>query len=271
MQYGSPRAKAVQRDGWTRGNYEVIGETLRPATEHMVALADVKPGERVLDVATGTGIAAIAARRGGASVVGVDFAPALLATARQRAQEAGVDVEFLEMDAEDLRFPDGSFDVVVSSFGHMFAPDQAKAGRELLRVLRPGGRFAFVAMTPEGGQGQLFELMARRAPPPPGLPNPLVWGREDDVLRLLGPEAVDVRFTRGDCPARAQTPQDLWRMYVEDYGPLVQLLPMLPPAARLAIESDAVAYFSRFEVPEGGVAWSREYLVTTGRRAGGIA
>src|SRR5271169_3074411 len=166
--------KSFQREAWS--SFVPVEIMTTPPAARLVKFAEVKAGERVLDVACGTGVVAITAALRGAKVAGLDLTPALIERARKNADIAGVDVEFIEGDAEALPYPDGSFDVVLSQYGHMFAPRPAVAVREMLRVLKKGGRIAFSTWPPEHFTGQMFAFVARHVPPPPGVAPPPMWG-----------------------------------------------------------------------------------------------
>src|SRR5438067_886135 len=178
--------KAKMREAWMAGDFGVIARYAEASEEEFVARLKLAPGKRVLDVACGTGNTAIPAARSGAHVVGVDIAPNLLAQARDRAQDAGVVVDFREGDAEQLAFPDASFDLVMSIFGAMFAPRPERVASELLRVCRPGGMIAMGNWTPSGFVGKMFALNAKHVPPPPGIPTPSLWGEESVVRSRFG-------------------------------------------------------------------------------------
>ena len=177
---------------WDAGNFAAVAEKILESGELVVERAGVEPGMEVLDVACGSGNATLPAARAGARVTGLDFAPGLLEIARERAADAMVEVDFVEGDAQALPFEDGSFDRVVSTFGHMFAPDHRRAADEMKRVLRPDGRIAVACWTPEGSIGRMFVTLAEVVPPPPGGEAPLLWGTEDHVRELWG----DARFER---------------------------------------------------------------------------
>jgi len=195
------RARAL----WELGDYAPVGELLDGASEAAVAAAGISPGMEVLDVATGTGNAAIRAARAGARVVALDLTPAMIARARERARAEGLEVEWVEGNAERLPFPDGRFDAVLSVFGAMLAPRPERVAPELFRVVRPGGAVAMATWPPEGFSGRLMELFRRAMPPPPEVPSPLEWGREDVVRAGLGPFAerldVEKRVLRWDFPS----------------------------------------------------------------------
>lgn len=180
--------KARQQKAWASGDYSEVGSRLLVVSELLCDAVDLRSGERVLDVATGTGNAALAAARRFCTVTGIDYVPELLERARRRADAEGLEVEFEEGDAENIPFPDESFDVVLSSCGAMFAPNQEKTASELLRVCRPGGRIGMVNWTPEGFVGEMFRAITKHVPPPPGLTSPLQWGTHKRLRELFGPE-----------------------------------------------------------------------------------
>ena len=178
---------------WDAGNFAAVAEKILEAGELVVERAGVEPGMDVLDVACGTGNATLPAVRAGARATGLDFAPGLLAIARERAADAMVEIDFVEGDAQELPFGDASFDRVVSTFGHMFVPDHRRTADEMRRVLRPGGAIAVACWTPEGSMGRMSQTIAEVVPPPPGGDPPLLWGSEEHVRELWGP---DVQFER---------------------------------------------------------------------------
>jgi ubiquinone/menaquinone biosynthesis C-methylase UbiE len=175
--------KARQQKMWASGDYAAVAARIVPMAEHLAEAVGLRPGDRVLDVATGSGNAALAAARYGAEVTGVDYVPELLERGRERAAAEGLDVAFVEGDAEDLAFPDASFDAVLSALGAMFAPDQERAAAELVRVCRPGGTIGLVNWTPEGFIGQLLETVSRHVPPPAGCGRPASGGPRRDCAR----------------------------------------------------------------------------------------
>jgi SAM-dependent methyltransferase len=168
--------KGRQRQVWASGDYAAVGTRILIMSELLCEAVDLRAGQLVLDVATGSGNAALAAARRGCEVTGVDYVPSLLERARVRARAEGLPVTFREGDAEQLPFPDASFDVVLSVVGVMFAPDQERAARELLRVCRPGGKIGLANWTPDGFNAEMTRVMTRYVPPPPGL-NPPVQHR----------------------------------------------------------------------------------------------
>lgn len=255
--------KKKQRGMWALGEYDRIADGLSISTDQTLRVAKPRPGERVLDLATGTGITAIAARERGASVTGVDLTPELLAVARRKAAAEGFeDIDFREGDAEALPFEDASFDVVVSTCGHMFAPDQPKVAAEIARVLRPGGRAVFLVWTPEGGLGSWFRITNKHVPPPAGVASPFNWGDPDKVRSLLGAAFRDLTFTRGDCPQFGTSPEDIWELFSTRYGPTVRALSTLQSEQRNALRAEILAFLTGYLAADGRVRWGREYLIT---------
>src|SRR5689334_20721663 len=177
--------KTKQQAMWASGDFAVIGTTLQIVGEELCERLDLLAGSRVLDVAAGNGNATLAAARRFANVTSTDYVPALLERGRRRAEADGLDVTFDVADAETLPYPDASFDVVLSTFGVMFAPDHEKAAREMLRVCRRGGRIGLASWTPQGFLGDLFRTVARHVPPPAGVASPMLWGTADHLEQLF--------------------------------------------------------------------------------------
>ena len=229
--------KAVQREGWS--SFVPVEAWTTPSAAKLVKFAQVQPGQQVLDVGCGTGVVAISAARRGANVSGLDLTPVLVERARKNAGIAGVDVEFVEGDAEALPYPDNSFDLVLSQFGHMFAPRPAVVVREMLRVLKPGGRIAFSTWPPEHVIGQMFALVARNLPPPPAdaerpAPPPL-WGDPNIVRERLGAAVKDLQFAREDMVVPALSLRHFRNAQEATIGPLTKLV------AELDSEPDKLA------------------------------
>jgi SAM-dependent methyltransferase len=259
--------KDAARTVWAAGDYGAIAPNIALVGLRAVRYAGVRAGEAVLDVACGTGNVALPAARAGARVTGLDLTPELLARARALAAADGLDVAFVEGDAEALPFPDASFDVVLSTFGVMFAPDAVQAGRELVRVLRPGGRMVLCNWTREGETGEMFGLLgAYEPPPPPGAGDPLRWGDEAFVRELLAP--LDVSFRRELAEFPMGTRAEGLAEYATSFGPLVTLREQLAPERWTALEDDLGAMLER-RSPTGRerITYSGEYLVTEARRA----
>ena len=246
--------KQRQQQAWASGDFHVVAAMIVPTAEHLVDTADLHAGWRVLDVATGSGNAAIAAARLGATAVGVDYVPALLERGRERAAAEGLEVELLEGDAEALPFPDASFDAVTSVFGSMFAPNHAQAAAELLRVVRPGGRIALASWTPDGFIGDLFRTVAAHVPPPAGVPSPMLWGTESYLRELFGEEICSLEVEEQTFAWRFESPEDLVTFFRTWYGPTLKAFAALEGDARDALEADLVALARRYDRLGDGAA-----------------
>jgi SAM-dependent methyltransferase len=205
------------------------------------------------------------AARAGAGVTGVDLAPDLIETAERRAANEGLDIAYEVGDCENLRFADGSFDVVASAVGFVFAPDHRASARELARVTRPGGRLGFVAWRPDGGIGDLFRMMGPYSPSPPeGVGKMVDWGREDYVEELLG-DAFDLTFEEHDSPWQIRSGEEAWELFAESYGPTKAAAAGLSPERREELRHDFVALHERTPA-NGGFSFSRTYLLALGTR-----
>jgi SAM-dependent methyltransferase len=257
--------KARQSVMWGNGPYERITNTIRDIHELVIERADPKPGERVLDAATGTGALAILAAKRGAAVVGMDLAPVLIDTARERAAEEGVSVQWDVGDAEDMSYEDASFDVLTSTCGVMFAPDHGAVASELARVVTPGGRLALACWTPDGGLAQMFGMMRPFLPPPPeGAGSPFAWGDEQHVRGLLG-DAFDLEFETHDSILRTADGEEYWKLFSTSYGPTKTAADALDPERREEFHRTWVEFFEdRREGDE--VVHHREWLLTLGTR-----
>ncbi|MGF6276064.1 ubiquinone/menaquinone biosynthesis C-methylase UbiE [Massilia sp. UYP11] len=265
--------KQRQQATWASGDFAVVGVTLQIVGELLAEAVDVRAGERVIDVAAGNGNATLAAARRFARVTSTDYVPALLEKGRARAAAEGLAVDFREADAEALPFPDASFDVALSTFGVMFAPDQARAAAEIRRVVRPGGRIGMANWTPEGFIGQLFKVVGKHVSPPVGLASPLLWGNEDYVRQLFGADARQVRITPRMFNFRYASPTHWLHVFRDYYGPLNRAFASLSPSAADALEQDLLALVDRFNTagPDSVVA-PAEYLeiVLTREAAGSL-
>jgi ubiquinone/menaquinone biosynthesis C-methylase UbiE len=244
--------KAKQQATWSSGDYSVVGTTLQITGEALCEAVDLRSGERVLDVACGNGNAALAAARRFARVTGVDYVPALLARAGSRASADGLPIELREGDAEALPFPDGAFDVVLSTFGVMFAPDQERAARELVRVCRHGGRIGLASWTPDGFIGQVFRVLGGHVPPPPGLRGPSQWGTEVRLAELFAGEAREVRTVRKEFTFRYRSPSHWVEVFRTWYGPIHRAFGSLAPDAQGALATDLEALIDRLNVARDG-------------------
>jgi SAM-dependent methyltransferase len=257
--------KARQSVMWGNGPYERITNTLRDIHDLVIARVDPKPGEKVLDAATGTGAVAILAAKRGSDVVGQDLAPVLIDTARDRAAEEGATVRFEVGDAEDMTYEDASFDVVTSTCGVMFAPDHAAVARELARVTKPGGRMALACWTPEGGLGQMFGMMRPFLPPPPeGVGSPFAWGKEDHVRELLG-DAFELAFEEHDSVLKTADGEEYWTLFSSSYGPTKTAAEALGEERREEFHRTWVDFFEACSEGDG-IVHHREYLLALGTR-----
>jgi SAM-dependent methyltransferase len=220
--------KTKQRETWALGNFGGMAVFTTPVAGHLVRFAGVGRGQSVLDVGTGTGVVAITARRAGAKVNGLDLTPELLAQAKEGASIAGhEDIAWHEGDVEALPFSDASFDVVLSQFGHMFAPRPEVAVSEMLRVLKPGGTLAFATWPGEQLIGRQFSLIAKYVPPPPGVASPVQWGDVGIVRQRLGEKVRGVHMERGIMAVPALSPRH-WRLFQETKaGPFVRVVQAL--------------------------------------------
>ncbi|HEV2284257.1 MAG TPA: class I SAM-dependent methyltransferase [bacterium] len=250
-----------QREAWADGDFSVLLVAHLIVGELLCEAVDIHPGQTVLDVATGSGNTALAAARRGGHVTGIDFSPALLARGEERAAGERLPVTFCEGDAEHLPFDDGSFDVVFSTFGVMFAPDQECAARELLRVCRPGGKIGLANWTPAGFMGQLFAATARYVPSPPGLRPPVLWGTEDRLKELLGPGVMSLQTAVRHLTMRSAS-EETWLEHRRKYsGPNRKAIEAMDVGQREAFERDLVAILRRHNRAEDGtVVVPAEYL-----------
>jgi len=239
--------KQRQQSTWASGDYAAVGTRLLPTAEQLCEAVELRAGERVLDVACGNGNAALAAARRFADVVGVDFVPALLERARLRAAAEGLAATFEEADAEDLPFPDDAFDVVLSTCGAMFAPDQARTASELLRVCRPGGRIGMVNWTPDSYVGELFRTIGRFVPPPPGLRPPVRWGSEEGLRELFG-EQVKITAPRRAFHWRFPSPEHQVEFFTSFYGPTHRAATTLPAERSAELKAEMLEVVRRFNI-----------------------
>jgi ubiquinone/menaquinone biosynthesis C-methylase UbiE len=213
--------KSRQQAAWSTGNYAVVGTTLQIVGENLCEALDLHAGARVLDVAAGNGNATLAAARRWCNVISTDYVSSLLESGRARAQAEGHDtIQFQQADAENLPFPDASFDVVISTFGVMFAPDQAKAAVEMARVCRPGGKIGLANWTPEGFVGQMFKTIGKYIPPAPGLQSPASWGTRTKLEELFGNTAREIRTTPREYVFRYRSPAHWIEIFRTYYGPV---------------------------------------------------
>jgi SAM-dependent methyltransferase len=250
---------------WGSGPYQGVTETIPDLHRLVIERLDPRPGQRLLDLATGTGAVAELAAATGSEVVGVDIAPALIEQAKNRAAERGLEIDYRVGDAEALDLDDASFDLVTSTCGVMFAPDHEAIARELARVTKPGGRIALVCWTPESGVAQIFDVMRPFQPtPPPGVGNQFDWGREDYVRNLLGDD-FDLEFDHGDSVLRAESGESVWQLFSTEYGPTKTLADSLDDERGEELRRAFVDLHEASRA-DGGIAFSRGYLLTLGTR-----
>jgi len=254
--------KARQQAMWASGDFAVIGTTLQIVGELLSEAADVRAVHRVLDVAAGNGNATLAAARRFASVTSTDYVPALLESGRRRTDAEGLaNVRFEVADAEALPYPDASFDVVLSTFGVMFAPDHHRAADEMTRVCRPGGRIGLASWTPAGFVGRLLRLVARYVPPPPGVRSPLLWGTDAHVRELF-PGATKIEHTSRLFAFRYRSPEHWVDVFRRFYGPTYSAFLALDADRQAALETDLVALLRSQGLGGEGLVVPGEYLET---------
>jgi len=256
--------KQRQQATWASGDFSVVAARILYQAEQLCETADVQAGWRVLDVATGSGNAALAAARRGCDAVGIDFVPSLLERGRIRAEAERLSVEFLEGDAEELPFPAASFDAVLSIYGVMFAPNQQRAASELARVCRPGGRIALACWTPDGFIGETFRLFSRYLPPAPGLQPPIRWGDEAYQRELFGNNAASITSYPRTAIFRYRSAEENVGIFRTFYGPTLRAFDALPEERQAALNDDMIALVRRFDRNPaiGPVAIAADYLET---------
>lgn len=256
--------KSRQQTTWAGGDYSVVAARIVFQAEHLCETADLQAGWRVLDVATGSGNAAIAAARRGCRVIGVDYVPALLERGRIRAAAEHLNVQFVDGDAENLDFPDAFFDAVVSIYGVMFAPDHRRAAAELARVCRPGGRIALASWTPSGFIGETFRVFSRYLPPAPGLQPPVCWGDEVYLEALFGPVAASTTSYRRTAIFRFKSAEENVDFFRKYYGPTLRAFESQDSARRESLRNDLLALARRYDRNRGAgpIAIAADYLET---------
>ena len=264
IQTHNERAAAV----WSAGgkDYDAISRGIADAIEHAVLRLNPQPGERILDLSTGTGWTSRLVARRGAIVTGVDIADGLLEAARAKAQVEMLPIDYRLGDAESLPFDDGQFDAVISTFGVMFASRPEAAAAELARVCRKGGRIALTTWLSDSTLFQMFEVMRRYMPPPPSPAprSPFEWGRTERIRELLGRE-FDLRFEQGTSYYREPSGEAAWGTFSRGYGPTRSLAASLDPDRRAALRRDFIAFHARFPT-ELGICVPRNYWLTFGSR-----
>jgi SAM-dependent methyltransferase len=251
---------------WSSGPYQGVTETIADVHEVLVDRLSPAPGQRFLDLATGTGAVAELAAAAGADVVAIDIAPGLIEQARERAAQRKLDIDYRVGDAEALDLEDGSFDLVASSFGVMFAPDHEAIARELARVTKPGGRIALATWTPDSVMADVFAVMRpfQPAPPPEGARNPFEFGGDDYVRGLLGAD-FELELERRESVLRAESGEAVWELFSTEYGPTKVLAESLDDEQREQLRRNFVELHEASR-ENGGIAFSRTYLLTLGTR-----
>jgi SAM-dependent methyltransferase len=253
--------KAKQQAAWASGDYAVIGTTLQIVGETLCEALDLRAGQRVLDVAAGNGNATLAAARQWCDVVSTDYVGALLERAKARASAEGLAVQFEQADAENLQFADGSFDVVLSTFGVMFTPNQEKAATELARVCKPGGKIGLANWTPASFVGEMFKVISHYLPPPPGVKPPSLWGTEERLRELFGSRIATLQAPRRNFMFRYRSPKhwlDTFRTY---YGPMHKAFAALDAGKQHALAEDLLGLAQRFDTAnDGAMVVPSEYL-----------
>jgi ubiquinone/menaquinone biosynthesis C-methylase UbiE len=230
--------KQKQQATWASGDFAVVGTTLQIVGESLAEAADVRADERVLDVAAGNGNATLAAARRFARVTSTDYVPALLDKGRERACAEGLSVRFLEADAEELPFADGTYDVVLSTFGAMFTPEHTRTAGEMMRVLRTGGRLGMANWTPEGFIGRLFKVIGAHVAPPAGLKSPALWGNEPYVTELFGARAAQIRCERRIFNFRYRSAAHFVQVFRDYYGPTHKAFAALDESGKQGLDRD---------------------------------
>jgi len=252
--------KSRQQAAWGSGDYAMIGTTLQIVGETLCEAIDLRSNQRVLDVAAGNGNATLAAARRFADVVSTDYVGSLLERGRERAKADRLPVAFQEADAEALPFADGSFDIVLSTFGVMFTPNQQQAANELKRVCRPGGKIGMANWTPESFIGQLFKTIGKYVPPAPGVKSPALWGSKVYLDALFGSDATVAALPK-NFVFRFKSPKHWVEVFRNYYGPVVKAFAAIDPKAQEALEADLLALLDKFDVArDGTLVVPSEYL-----------
>lgn len=263
--------KQQARAMWAMGDYASVADRLGNAGDDAVQGAEVSSGHAVLDVACGSGNATIPAAQTGADVTGLDLTPELLEAGRANAKDAGVEIAWVEGDAEQLPFDDSSFDAVISVFGCMFAPDHRATAEQIARVLKPGGGMAICAWTPEGSIGQFFMTVAKHMPAPPeGFQPPILWGNEDHARKLFEGTGVELDLQRSSLEFEAGSTDEFMEEYERDLPPIVAAKAMLDPQGKWdPLRTEIMdLYTASNEADDGSYRQTAEYLVIKGRKAG---
>ena len=253
--------KQRQHGAWSSGDYAVVGTTLQIVGEQLCEALDLRAGSKVLDVAAGNGNATLAAARRWCDVTSTDYVPALLKRGRERAAADHLMVEFREADAEALPFADGSYDVVVSTFGVMFTPDQDKAAAELARVCKSGGKIGLANWTPQGFIGQLFKTIGGHVAPPAGVKSPALWGTPARLKDMFGDQASEITAEPRMFVFRYRSPEHWLEIFKSYYGPMLKAFAALDESGQAALRRDLITLLGEFNrTDDGTVVVHSEYL-----------
>ena len=253
--------KQRQHGAWSSGDYAVVGTTLQIVGEQLCEALDLRAGSKVLDVAAGNGNATLAAARRWCDVTSTDYVPALLKRGRERAAADHLMVEFREADAEALPFADGSYDVVVSTFGVMFTPDQDKAAAELARVCKSGGKIGLANWTPQGFIGQLFKTIGGHVAPPAGVKSPALWGTPARLKEMFGDQASEITAEPRMFVFRYRSPEHWLEICKSYYGPMLKAFAVLDESGQAALRHDLITLLGEFNrADDGTVVVHSEYL-----------
>jgi SAM-dependent methyltransferase len=263
-----PAIKARQQKTWASGDFSEVATTIVSAAERLVDEADLRAGWRGLDVATGSGNAAIAAARLGCSATGCDYVLELLERGRERARAERLEIDFVVGDAEELPFGDAAFDAVTSIYGAMFAPRQEQVAAEIIRVSRPGGTVALASWTPEGFLGAMFKTIGSHVPPPPGVQSPMLWGTEARLEEIFGADVEWTAHNRRIFNFRYRSAEEFVDFFITYYGPTLKAFEAAGddgPALRTDLV-ELAREWNRLDDDAGAIAIPGEYLESVGRR-----
>ncbi len=253
--------KSRQQTSWSSGDYAVVGTTLQIVGEELCEALDLRAGQKVLDVAAGNGNVTLAAAHRWCEVTSTDYVPSLLERGRARASAEGLKIAFKVADAEALPFDDGTFDVVVSTFGVMFTPDQDQAASELLRVCKSGGQIGLANWTPDGFVGQMFKTIGKYLPPPAGVKSPALWGTRARLNEMFGPLASSIRVESRNFNFRYRSAEHFIDVFKTYYGPLLKAFAALDEVRRNGLNDDLnVLIASMNEATDGTMIVPSEYL-----------
>ena len=253
--------KKRQQTAWSAGDYAVVGTTLQIVGEELCEALDLRAGETVLDVAAGNGNVTLAAARRWCDVVSTDYVPSLLDRAAARASAEGLSIKFQQADAEALPFADNTFDVVVSTFGVMFTPDQNRAAAELLRVCKPGGRIGLANWTPDGFIGQVFKTLGKYLPPPAGVKSPALWGTREHLVRLFEFEPREIKTVTRSFKFRYRSVEHFLDVFKTYYGPVLKAFAALDEQNQMRLAADFHDLIGRLnQADDGTVVVPSDYL-----------